>query len=152
MARRNSGRFVLHLGLVVLLTFSLAACSARNAAPVPPALRKAEPHTKYVLYIGLNDGDTGERRVSEDEEARRIMREIGGKYADGFTLYEATGYWRDGPGAKMERERTLVCVFIDLAPRAVTNIMDEALRAFNQRGILLEVSETRSLLYEGQGK
>ena len=144
----NLRQKTLSAGLVLLLAFALAACAGRTATTAPSGLR-AEPHTKHVLYIGLNDGDTGEQRIPADE-ARRIMREIGGKYVDGFTLYDAEGYWREGPGAEMRQEHTLVCVFIDAPPQAVANIMDDALRAFNQHGILLEVSETRSLLYEGR--
>ena len=140
----------LRLGLAALMLFALAACAGRNAATAPPALR-TQPHTKYVLYIGLNDGDTGEQRIST-AEAKRIMREIGGKYADGFTLYEAAGYWRAAPGAAMQQEHTLVCVFIDAPPQAVKNIMDEAIRTFNQRSILLEVTKAHSLLYNGTGK
>ena len=80
------------------------------------------------------------------------MGEIGAKYVGGFTLYEAAGYWRANPGAAMQQEHTLVCVFIDAPPQAVKNIMDEAMRTFNQRGILLEVTKAHSLLYNGTGK
>ena len=135
------------LGLVSLLGIALASCSARNATTGPDALQ-TRPHTKYVLYIGLNDGDSGEQRIPADE-AKRLMREIGGKYADGFTLYEATGYWRDAPGAEMEREHTLVCVFIDISRQAVQSVMDEALRTFNQNSILLETTQAHSLFYSG---
>ena len=130
--------------VLFLLNFALAACS------VKPATVRTRPHTKYVLYIGLNDGDTGEQRLS-GEQAKRIMQEIGGKYADGFTLLAAEGFWRETPGAEMQREQTLVCVFIDLSWQSVRNIMDEVLKAFNQHSILLEVSETQSLFYKGQG-
>ena len=134
-------RSILHLGVALLTISALAACAGR------PALR-TEPHTKYVLYIGLNDGDTGEQRIPADE-AKRRMGEIAAKHVDGFTLHEATGYWRDAPDEAMQQEHTLVCVFIDAPPQAIQNIMDEAKRAFNQHGILLEVTETRSMLYGG---
>ena len=143
----NLRRQTLRLCILFPTIFALASCAGQPATTATPGLR-TELHTKHVLYIGLNDGDTGEQRIPADE-AKRIMREIGGKYADGFTLYDAEGYWREGPDAAMQQEHTLVCVFIDALPQAVTNIMDEARRAFNQRGILLEVTETRSLLYEG---
>ena len=67
---------------------------------------------------------------------------------DGYTLYEADGFWREGEN--VSSEHTLVCVIDGASDEAVKGIMDEALKAFNQHSILLEFSETNSLFYDGK--
>ena len=56
-------------------------------APAFSALR-FKTHTKYTLYIGMNDGKTG-KPVYNLLDARRILVNIAGKYVDGYTVYDA---------------------------------------------------------------
>ncbi len=103
-----------------------------------------ESHTKYTLYIGLNDGDSGVQTHST-EEAKRIIMDIIAKHTGGAIIYEADGFWRED--GKNFTGHTLVCVFVDPARDAIKNIMNDALKALKQRKILLEVEEVRSTFY-----
>ena len=104
-------------------------------------------HTKYTLYIGLNDGKTG-RPTYDQSDARRIFVNIAGKYVDGYTIYDAEGFWHEGE--KTFSERTLVCVIVDASEESVRKIMDEALKLFRQNTILVERSKTESEFYGGK--
>ena len=103
-----------------------------------------EKHTKYTLYVGLNDGNSGVQTHST-EEAKRIMMDIIGKHTGGAIIYEADGFWRED--GKNFTEHTLVCVFVDPEQEAVKNIMNDAIKALKQRSILLEVEEVRNVFY-----
>ena len=105
-----------------------------------------EYQRKYTLYIGLSDGDTQEQKFTFDE-AKQIMYDISRKFTSGYTLYDARGYWYEEEANKMFSENTLVCVLFDIDPENVKNIMDEAIKAFNQNSILLEVDTVRRAFY-----
>ena len=105
-----------------------------------------ERQKKYTLYIGLSDGETQEEKFTYDE-AKQIMYDISRKFTEGYTIYDARGYWYEGDTNKMFSENTLVCVLFDIEPENVKNIMDEAIKAFNQNSILLEVDTVRRAFY-----
>lgn len=107
---------------------------------------KFQPHMKYTLYIGMNDGKTG-KPTYDLSEARRILVNIAGKYVDGYTVYDAEGFWHEGE--KTFSEKTLVCVIVDASEESVRKIMDEALKLFRQNTILVERSKTESEFYGG---
>ena len=69
------------------------------------------------------------------------------KYTGGCTFYEAAGCWYDEEKKTMASEQTIVCVLLDVTPEAIKNIMDEALKTFNQSSILLETEEVRGAFY-----
>lgn len=107
---------------------------------------KFQTHMKYTLYIGMNDGKTG-KPTYDLSEARRILVNIAGKYVDGYTVYDAEGFWHEGE--KTFSEKTLVCVIVDASEESVRKIMDEALKLFRQNTILVERSKTESEFYGG---
>ncbi len=106
-----------------------------------------ERHTKYTLYIGLNDGDTGIQKHTT-AQARDMLNDIAVKYIDGYTVYEADGYWKED--GSTFNEHTLVCVMIDVPEQSVKSIMNETLKALNQHSILLEISEIKNTFYSGE--
>ena len=109
----------------------------------------AERQKKYTLYIGLSDGDTQEQKFTA-EEAKQIMYDISRKFTDGYTIYDARGYWYEEDKDRTFSENTLVCVLFDIEPENVKNIMDEAIKAFNQNSILLEVDTVRREFYSNK--
>ena len=115
------------------------------AVPSSAAI-KFGTHTKYTLYIGLSDGKTG-RQTYDQEEARRIFVNIAGKYVDGYTIYDAEGFWHEGENTF--KEKTLVCVIVDASEESVRKIMDEARKIFRQNTILVERGKTESMFYGG---
>ena len=107
-----------------------------------------ERHTKYTMYVGLNDKDTNEQ-VYGHEEAKQVVFMIVSRFTGGCTFYDAEGYWYDEEQKKIFSEKTLVCVFFDAEPEAIKNIMDEAIKVLNQSSILLETEEVRRVFYSG---
>lgn len=115
------------------------------ASPAISAI-KFKTHTKYTLYIGMNDGKTG-KPAYELSDARKIFMNIAGKYVDGYTVYDAEGFWHEDE--KTFSEKTLVCVIVDASEKSVRKVMDEALKLFRQNTILVERSKTESEFYGG---
>lgn len=107
---------------------------------------KFQTHTKYTLYIGMNDGKTG-KPTYDLPDARKILVNVAGKFVDGYTVYEAEGFWREGE--KTFSEKTLVCVIVDASEESVQNFMNEALKVFRQNTILVERSKVESEFYGG---
>ena len=128
--------------LVVLLAGGFIAGELKGSKDI----FGTEKQLKYTLYVGLNDSQTQEQRFGL-LEARQIMFMIVKKYTGGCTFYEAQGYWYDEERKITVTENTLVCVLLDTEAEAVKNIMDEAIRTFNQSSILLETEEVRSAFY-----
>ena len=129
--------------------FAAALIIALIAAPSLSAFSalKLETHTKYTLYIGMNDGQTG-KPAYELSDAKKIFVNIAGKYVDGYTVYDAEGFWHEGE--QTFTEKTLVCVIVDASEESVRKIMDEALKIFRQNTILVERSTTESEFYGGR--
>lgn len=124
----------------------IAALILALVAVLSSAAIKYGTHTKYTLYIGLSDGKTG-RQTYDQDEAKRIFVNIAGKFVDGYTIYDAEGFWREGE--KTFSEKTLVCVIVDASEEAVRGIMNEALKIFRQNTILVERGKTESMFYGG---
>ena len=128
--------FRLITAVLLITIFTLPAFSAL----------RLQPHTKYTLYIGMNDGKTG-KPTYDLSEARKILVNIAGKYVDGYTVYDAEGFWREGENTYSEK--TLVCVIVDVSEESVQKVMNEALKIFRQNTILVERSEVVSEFYGG---
>lgn len=90
---------------------------------------------RYVLYIGMNDKDTGTQLVAT-EEARERLNAVAAKHADGFTVFRGNGYWKSGDN--LDREETLIYVFYDVEEDQMAPILREMLIAMNQSAILVE--------------
>ncbi len=128
--------FRLITATLLIMIFTLPAFSAL----------KFQTHTKYTLYIGMNDGKTG-KPTYDLPEARKILVNVAGKFVDGYTVYDAEGFWREGE--KTFSEKTLVCVIVDVSEESVQNFMNEALKVFRQNTILVERSKVESEFYGG---
>ena len=105
---------------------------------------------KYTLYIGLNDKDTYQQIIRE-EEAQEILSEICLKYVDGFTFSKRQGSYKDEKGV-VTKESSLVYEFYGANDETIKSIMDEALNKLNQNSILVEKAVVRYKFYEGATK
>ena len=94
---------------------------------------------KYLLYIGLNDKDTYQQSISNEEAAARINA-ICEKYVDGYSYAEMHGGWLDQMKVFTE-ENTLVYQFMDIGEEKIEKIMDEVLEELNQSSIMVEKEE-----------
>lgn len=84
------------LSLVALLAPlpALAAC---------PAGQTQMLHTR--LYFGLTMNG---RPIADSDWSDFLVRSVTPRFSSGFTVYEATGQWRDRSSGAMARERTRV--------------------------------------------
>lgn len=134
------------LTAIYIVLVAVAAVFIVNELDFSTDIFGTERQTKYTLYVGMNDKDTNQPKYGLTE-AKQVMFMIIRKYTGGCTFYEAEGCWYDNEKKTMLSENTLVCVLLDTEPQAVKNIMDEALKTFNQSSILLETEEVRGAFY-----
>lgn len=140
MKKSNFGLFCM-LVMVFLFENSSFALDGNGLS----LLRNYSTQYKYTMYLGTNDKDTLKQEIPT-ERIRNEMHEICMKYVDGYTVTIAEGYYRDSNN-KISHETSLVYVFFDADITALQKIMDEALIKFNQRSILLEQSNSKSIFY-----
>ena len=107
-------------------------------------LGECSAQKKYTMYLGTNDKDTLIQEIPT-EKIREEMHEICMKYVDGYTVTAADGYYRDKDN-NISHETSPIYVFMDADIHAIQKIMDEALVKFNQSSILLEESDSKSIL------
>ncbi|MBQ0051136.1 MAG: DUF3574 domain-containing protein [Treponema sp.] len=97
-----------------------------------------EPDCQYTLYIGTNDKDTYKPEISYDD-AVKLVAEICSEHLEGYTIFDADGYWTDESGTPVS-ERTIVCKIINSDSEAVQKIIDKVLVKLNQSSVLVEKS------------
>ena len=95
----------------------------------------------HTIYIGLNDKDTYTQLISTEDAVQKVHM-ICMQYVDGYTMYQADGYWKDASGNPTS-ENTLVCVFVGTDKETVRIIADEVIKALNQNTVLI-ISETNN--------
>lgn len=91
-ARANAQSGLLKI-IVVVCMLTVAACTS-TPAPCPP---DTLAWTETRLFFGRDIGASGE--VSAEQWRRFVIREITPRFSDGFTVFDAAGYWR-GPGCE----------------------------------------------------
>ena len=104
--------------------------------------------TRYNLYIGTNDKDTGQQKYPI-EQCRQIVTDICKKYSSGCTLLDATGYWTDESG-ESGTEQTIECVLDGITKDKAYQIADECIKQLNQSTVLIETNEVDSEFYSGK--
>ena len=101
----------------------------------------AEPQEyKYVLYCGINDGDTGEQILTR-QEAADIARAIITDNGCGYT--ERIAY---GAAAGTDGEVTLVDEILFADEAAAMKIAEEIRIALNQQSVLVDAFAVRAEL------
>ncbi len=108
----------------------------------------ASEKTKYTLYVGTNDKDTYKNEIPVDQCLVKVT-EICTKYADGCTIYQAAGYWKDEKSA-ITKEDTIVCILEDITKDTVYTICDEIIVTLNQNSILVETNNVVSTFYSSK--
>ncbi|MBR1737410.1 MAG: DUF3574 domain-containing protein [Firmicutes bacterium] len=109
--------------------------------------QEADSSEKYTLYVGLNDKDAFEQKIST-EEAMEKANEICAKHASGYTQYNAKGGWTNDDGV-MEHENTLIYLIYDISEDDLKAMSDELLKELNQSSILIEKEATSHIYYYG---
>lgn len=106
----------------VILVLMMTACSSSRSSKCSR------------LYVGTDDKETNQIEIPLDKQ-KEILLDIISRYADGATIYEADGYWKNENG-EMTFEKTFVCEFFDVDKNVIKNISKDVLLELNQKTIL----------------
>ena len=124
----------------VLLVAALFACTPRQTPPGGLA-----PAVTDRLYFGRNIGNT----LGVTDSAWTVfVREVVGARLEGFTFWTAEGAWRGSDGRQV-REPSFVLEVVHpeasaSADSAITAIIAEYKRRFNQESVLRVVTNARA--------
>lgn len=88
---------------------------------------------KVTLYIGLNDKETLKQKIST-EEAIEIVANIFTGYADGCTIYNAVGYYKNYDG-EVTIENTLKVEIFDIPENRLNMAIKVIKLMLNQESI-----------------
>lgn len=97
---------------------------------------------KYTLYIGLNDKETLTQKI-DTEEAVNIVSNVFCGYADGCTIYRATGYYKNEAGEDTI-ENTLKVEIFDIPDDRLMMAAKVIKLMLNQESIVKQVEEVNS--------
>ncbi|MCY4425891.1 MAG: DUF3574 domain-containing protein [Halieaceae bacterium] len=120
--------------VLAILSPSIAPATLAGAPPCPAG---TEPVTEYRLFFGSNRGEV--EVVSDAAWGKFLADEITPRFADGLSVLDAAGQWRDGSGA-MVRERTrLVLILTEPGAGGMQRseeVMEAYQRSFGQESVL----------------
>ena len=98
--------------------------------------KKYDKDHRYLMYIGLNDKDTGVQEKST-EEILDIVNHICVKYLKGYNIKESIGYWRDDNGQPCN-ENSIVVSFNFIEDKNVHVMANEVVKTLNQECVFIE--------------
>jgi len=114
--------------LALFCALALFGCAAERAA----ACRE------YKIYCGM----TSERgEVSEAAWQRFCDRYVSAAFPDGYTVVDATGYWRSSAVAAKERSKVIVIVAPAAACEKVRSVARRYREEFGQQAVLISASD-----------
>ena len=91
---------------------------------------------KITLYVGLNDKDTKQQKI-ETMEAFKIVSNLVTVFADGGTIYNATGIYKHESG-EIVIENTLRVELIEIAETALEELIKALKAVLNQESIIVQ--------------
>ena len=97
---------------------------------------------KTTLYIGLNDKDTKTQKI-DTIEAFKIVSNIITEYADGGTIYQASGIYKHYDGS-IVIENTLRVELIDAGADAINSIIKIVKTVLNQESVIKQTETITS--------
>jgi len=98
--------------------------------------------TKTTLYVGLNDKDTKTQKI-DTVEAFKIASNTIATFADGGTIYNATGIYKHDNG-EIVIENTLRIELIDASENALASIISILKTVLNQESIIKQTEVINS--------
>ncbi len=91
---------------------------------------------EYTLYVGTNDKETYQLEMPLEEARSIIHNTMMDHFSDGFTMYDASGVWRDEKNV-VTLEYSFICVLEYADKVEVYKAADELLEKLNQSTILV---------------
>ena len=91
---------------------------------------------KITLYVGLNDKDTKQQKI-ETVEAFKIVSNLVTVFADGGTIYSATGIYKHESG-EIVIENTLRVELIEIEETALNQLVNTLKTVLNQESVIVQ--------------
>lgn len=91
---------------------------------------------KITLYVGLNDKNTKQQKI-ETVEAFKIVSNLVTVFADGGTIYNATGIYKHESG-EIVIENTLRVELIEIAETALEELVKALKAVLNQESVIVQ--------------
>lgn len=99
---------------------------------------------EYKVYCGMSSKH-GE--VSEAAWQRFCDKHVSAAFPDGYTVLDATGYWRSGPdAAAKERAKVILIVAPAAAREKVLSVAKQYRKDFDQDTVLISTSEAETVV------
>ena len=93
-----------------------------------------------MIYIGLNDSETGQQKFSTDRYLS-ILKNVCRSYQVAFSVQEINGGYFHEDGRYTE-ETTLVLTLMDIEDELVLEIAKDVCAFFNQESVMVTTSPT----------
>ena len=106
------------------------------------AVGKVSAWREYKVYCGMSSkhGD-----VSEEAWKRFCDKHVSSVFPDGYTVLDATGYWRSGPDVTAkERSKIILIVAPADAREKVESVARRYRKEFDQEAVLISSSEAET--------
>ena len=122
--------------LGMLCALALSGCAGRDAARC----------REYKIYCGMA---SRQGEVSEESWRNFCDRHVSAAFPDGYTVVDATGYWRAGSNATAkERAKVILIVGPADAKGKVRNVARRYREEFGQQTVLTSASDADMELVE----
>ena len=108
------------------------------------AAGKVSAWREYKVYCGMS---LKKGEVSEAAWQRFCDRHVSAAFPDGYTVLDATGCWRSGPGtAAKERAKVILIVAPVDAREKVLSVAKQYRKEFDQDAVLISTSEAETVV------
>ena len=141
---KNLGGFRLSICKILCGIFLIAVCLVFSGC----AANNAAAWREYKVYCGMSSRN-GE--VSEEAWRRFCAKYVSTAFPDGYTVIDATGYWRSAPNTtSKERTKILLIVAPADARAKVLLVAEQYRKQFDQDSILVSCSSTEADFVQGK--
>ena len=98
---------------------------------------------EYKVFCGMSSKN-GE--VSEAAWTRFCDKHVSAAFPDGYTVLDATGYWRSGSETAEERARIILVIAPADAREKVLSVARQYQKEFDQEAVLISTSEAETVV------
>lgn len=99
---------------------------------------------KYTLSIGLNDKDSKTQEISDTESCLRIIESLNESLIDGYTIYNADGFYTHENGAQVN-EKTIIVDIVNEKKEKILKACKSIKRKLNQESVLIQEYNIESM-------
>ena len=100
---------------------------------------------KHTLYLGLNDKDSKQQKISTVEAYKTVENLLKNNNFDGATIFEAVGLYKHDNGVYVT-ESTLRIEILFSTDEKIKTLANTLKQVFNQESIALQVESINSQL------